>query len=220
MRLMLISFLHPTEPFREHHHGAGGLAAMQVFRACFEVRRPTTSRTQTSLSGFRWLAPHTAGLVQASPPRRKNPGPRHKPEVFTARGVSRFSSLRMSSRLGSATSMRRKSKSARGSIRKSNSSSTRSMKAAPGCVRMAASQARLPPTNRPCGRGRTSLYGAGKELVQLVDGVQSLTNLLEWAAKSGVQTVETLGKIANLARPTSCRRAVRRRWRYRRHQRV
>jgi hypothetical protein len=46
-----------------------------------------------------------------------------------------------------------------------------------------------------------------------VDGVQSLTNLLEWAAKSGVQTVETLGKIANLARPTSCRRAVRRRWR-------
>ena len=58
----------------------------------------------------------------------------------------------------------------------------------------------------------TSLYGAGKGLVQLADGVQSLTNPLEWAAnpdanvarlKSGVQTVETLGKIANLAQPTS-----------------
>src|SRR5215831_82804 len=58
----------------------------------------------------------------------------------------------------------------------------------------------------------TSLYGAGKGLVQLADGVQSLTNPLEWAAnpganiarlKSGVQTVETLGKVANLAQPTS-----------------
>jgi hypothetical protein len=58
----------------------------------------------------------------------------------------------------------------------------------------------------------TSLYDAGKGLVQLADGVQSLTNPLEWAAnpdanvarlKSGVQTVETLGKIANLAQPTS-----------------
>jgi hypothetical protein len=58
----------------------------------------------------------------------------------------------------------------------------------------------------------TSLYGAGKGLVQLADGVQSLTNPLEWAAnpganiarlKSGVQTVETLGKIANLAQPAS-----------------
>jgi len=58
----------------------------------------------------------------------------------------------------------------------------------------------------------TSLYGAGKGLVQLADGVQSLTNLLEWVAnpganiarlKSGVQTVETLGKIANLAQPAS-----------------
>jgi hypothetical protein len=58
----------------------------------------------------------------------------------------------------------------------------------------------------------TSLYGAGKGLVQLADGVQSLTNPLEWVAnpaaniarlKSGVQTVETLGKIANLAQPAS-----------------
>src|ERR1700722_11566274 len=80
-RLMLISFLHPTEPFREHHHGAGGLAAMQAFRACFEVRR--RPHAQTSLSGFRSLAPHSAGLVQAIPPRRKNPGPCHKPD-FTA----------------------------------------------------------------------------------------------------------------------------------------
>src|SRR5262249_48487562 len=58
----------------------------------------------------------------------------------------------------------------------------------------------------------TSLYGAGKGLVQLADGVQSLANPLEWAAnpdaniarlKSGAQTVETLGKIASLAEPTS-----------------
>jgi hypothetical protein len=58
----------------------------------------------------------------------------------------------------------------------------------------------------------TSVYGAGKGLVQLADGVQSLTNPLEWAAnpsaniarlKSAGQTVETLGKIANLAQPTS-----------------
>src|SRR5262245_45819561 len=58
----------------------------------------------------------------------------------------------------------------------------------------------------------TSLYGAGKGLVQLADGVQSLANPLEWAAnpdaniarlKSGAQTVETLGKVASLAQPTS-----------------
>lgn len=58
----------------------------------------------------------------------------------------------------------------------------------------------------------TSLYDAGKGIVKLADGVNSLTNPLEWAAnpganiarlKSGVQTVETLGKIANLAQPTS-----------------
>jgi hypothetical protein len=69
------------------------------------------------------------------------------------------------------------------------------MKAAPGCVRMAASQARLPPT-------RSGLW----------KGSQSLTNPLEWAAnpdtnvarpKSGVQTLEMLGKIANLGQPTS-----------------
>jgi hypothetical protein len=58
----------------------------------------------------------------------------------------------------------------------------------------------------------TSLYGAGKGIVQLADGVTSLTNPLEWAAnpganvarlKSAGETVETLGKIANLAQPTS-----------------
>jgi hypothetical protein len=58
----------------------------------------------------------------------------------------------------------------------------------------------------------TSLYGAGKGIVQLADGVSQLANPLEWAAnpdaniarlKSGAQTVETLGKIANLAQPTS-----------------
>jgi hypothetical protein len=60
--------------------------------------------------------------------------------------------------------------------------------------------------------GATSVYGAGKGLVQLADGAQSLTNPLEWAAnpdaniarlKSAGQTVETLGKIASLAQPTS-----------------
>jgi hypothetical protein len=58
----------------------------------------------------------------------------------------------------------------------------------------------------------TSLYGAGKGIVQLADGVTSLTNPLEWAAnpganvarlKSAGETVESLGKIANLAQPTS-----------------
>jgi hypothetical protein len=58
----------------------------------------------------------------------------------------------------------------------------------------------------------TSVYGAGKGLVQLADGAQSLANPLEWAAnpdaniarlKSAGQTVESLGKIANLAQPTS-----------------
>lgn len=58
----------------------------------------------------------------------------------------------------------------------------------------------------------TSVYDAGKGIVQLADGVTSLTNPLEWAAnpdaniarlKSAGQTVETLGKIANLAQPTS-----------------
>ena len=58
----------------------------------------------------------------------------------------------------------------------------------------------------------TSVYGAGKGLVQLADGVTSLTNPLEWAAnpdaniarlKSAGHTVEALGKIANLAQPTS-----------------
>lgn len=57
-----------------------------------------------------------------------------------------------------------------------------------------------------------SVYGAGKGLVQLADGAQSLTNPIEWAAnpganvarlKSTVTTVETLGKIAGLADPTS-----------------
>lgn len=58
----------------------------------------------------------------------------------------------------------------------------------------------------------TSVYGTGKGLVQLADGVASLTNPLEWAAnpdanigrlKSAGHTVEALGKIANLAQPTS-----------------
>ena len=58
----------------------------------------------------------------------------------------------------------------------------------------------------------TSLYGAGKGIVQLADGVTSLTNPLEWAANTGAnvarlksagETVESLGKIANLAQPTS-----------------
>jgi len=57
-----------------------------------------------------------------------------------------------------------------------------------------------------------SVYDAGKGLVQLADGVQSLANPIEWAAnpganvgrvKSAVNTVETLGKIAGLADPTS-----------------
>jgi hypothetical protein len=57
-----------------------------------------------------------------------------------------------------------------------------------------------------------SLYGAGKGLVQLADGVQSLTNPIEWAAnpsanvarvESAVKTGETLGRIASLADPTS-----------------
>jgi hypothetical protein len=55
-----------------------------------------------------------------------------------------------------------------------------------------------------------SVYDAGKGLVQLADGAESLANPIEWAAnpsaniarvKSTVNTVETLGKIAGLARP-------------------
>jgi hypothetical protein len=58
----------------------------------------------------------------------------------------------------------------------------------------------------------TSVYGAGKGIVQLADGAASLANPLEWAAnpdanlarlKSAGHTVESLGKIANLAQPTS-----------------
>ncbi len=57
-----------------------------------------------------------------------------------------------------------------------------------------------------------SVFDAGKGLVQLADGVQSLTNPIEWAAnpeanvariKSTVNTVETLGKLASLADPAS-----------------
>jgi hypothetical protein len=57
-----------------------------------------------------------------------------------------------------------------------------------------------------------SLYDAGKGIVQLADGVTSLTNPLEWAAnpganiarlKSGVEAAATLGKIVNLAQPMS-----------------
>ena len=57
-----------------------------------------------------------------------------------------------------------------------------------------------------------SLYDAGKGIVKLADGVNSLTNPLEWAAnpdaniarlKSGVEAAATLGKVVNLARPTS-----------------
>lgn len=58
----------------------------------------------------------------------------------------------------------------------------------------------------------TSVYGAGKGIVQLADGVSSLANPLEWAAnpdanlarlKSAGQTVEALGKVANLTQPSS-----------------
>jgi hypothetical protein len=58
----------------------------------------------------------------------------------------------------------------------------------------------------------TSVYGAGKGLVQLADGEQSLTNPIDWAAnpsanvarvKSAFNTAETLGKIASLADPAS-----------------
>jgi DNA/RNA non-specific endonuclease len=57
-----------------------------------------------------------------------------------------------------------------------------------------------------------SLYGAGKGVVQLADTAGSLANPIEWAAnpsaniarvKSTVNTVETLGRIANLASPAS-----------------
>jgi endonuclease G, mitochondrial len=57
-----------------------------------------------------------------------------------------------------------------------------------------------------------SVYDAGKGLVQLADTAGSVANPLEWAAnpranlarvESGVNTVETLGKIAGLASPTS-----------------
>jgi hypothetical protein len=58
----------------------------------------------------------------------------------------------------------------------------------------------------------TSLYGGGKGLVQLADGVGSLINPLEWVAnpganvarvKSALDTAQTLGKIGALADPTS-----------------
>jgi hypothetical protein len=102
---MLISFLHPTGPFREHHHGEGGLAAMQAIRACFEVRR--RPHAQTSLSGSGRL-PHTR---RASCKRVRHEGRTPALAISRtsplARGVSRFSSLRMSSRLGPATSMRK-----------------------------------------------------------------------------------------------------------------
>jgi hypothetical protein len=57
-----------------------------------------------------------------------------------------------------------------------------------------------------------SLYGAGKGVVQLADTAGSLANPIEWAAnpsaniarvKSTVNTVETLGRISNLASPAS-----------------
>jgi endonuclease G, mitochondrial len=57
-----------------------------------------------------------------------------------------------------------------------------------------------------------SVYDAGKGLVQLADGAGSLANPIEWAAnpsaniarvKSTVSTVETLGRMSNLASPTS-----------------
>jgi hypothetical protein len=58
----------------------------------------------------------------------------------------------------------------------------------------------------------TSVYGAGKGLVQLADGVSSVASPLEWAAnpdkniarlKSGVETAATIGKIANMTQPSS-----------------
>jgi hypothetical protein len=58
----------------------------------------------------------------------------------------------------------------------------------------------------------SSLYGAGKGLVQLADGVSSLTNPVEWAVnpdanigriKSAVNSAESLGKIAGLADPAN-----------------
>jgi SAM-dependent methyltransferase len=58
----------------------------------------------------------------------------------------------------------------------------------------------------------TSLYGAGKGLVQLADGVGSLINPLEWVfnpdtniarVQSAIKTGETLEKIASLADPAS-----------------
>jgi hypothetical protein len=57
-----------------------------------------------------------------------------------------------------------------------------------------------------------SLYDAGKGVVQLADGAGSLINPLEWAAdpganigriKSAANAIESLGKIASLADPTS-----------------
>jgi hypothetical protein len=57
-----------------------------------------------------------------------------------------------------------------------------------------------------------SLYGAGKGVVQLADTAGSLANPIEWAAnpsaniarvKSTINTVETLGRISNLASPAS-----------------
>ncbi len=70
----------------------------------------------------------------------------------------------------------------------------------------------------------SSLYGAGKGLVQLADGVSSLTNPVEWAVnpdanigriKSAVNSAESLGKIAGLADPANWMariRAARHNW--------
>ena len=73
MRLMLISFLHPTEPFREHHHGAGGLAAMQAFRACFEVRRPTPRPDKPF--GFQIACPTHGGPRASESATKEEPRP-------------------------------------------------------------------------------------------------------------------------------------------------
>jgi hypothetical protein len=96
---------------------------------------------------------------------------------------------------------------------RSSSSSTRSTKAAPGLRQNGGVAGQVASAQIGLVEGvATSVYGAGKGLVQLADGVTSLTNPLEWAAnpdaniarlKSAGQTVESLGKIANLAQPTS-----------------
>jgi len=60
--------------------------------------------------------------------------------------------------------------------------------------------------------GAVSVYDAGKGLVQLENGVQSLTSPMEWLAnpsanvarvKSVVNSAETLGRIGNLTQPAS-----------------